>query len=93
MSTGGRVPSDMCAVFDGYEQRFWVYFVSTQGSICAFKGPETGQREDADKNPQYNNAIDISAVGGDQWKSNPDSPRLAVVEYVTKDASGSDYVS
>lgn len=77
------LPSDICAVVDQSDSRFWVYFVDTEGRICYFKGPKTFEKEDAESNPEYLGPFSVE-VGGVSAKTHPDAPKLTVVDYVPK---------
>ena len=82
------IPSDMVTVVDLSQQRFWVYYVDTEGTISILKGPEANTKEDAKNNPLYEGPKVIS-FGGPQSaklgeanvKANPKAPKLAVCDY------------
>jgi hypothetical protein len=83
--TSNVMPSDMVAVLDQSDSRYWVYYVNTDGSINVFKGPQVQTVENAEDNPEYDGPFTVTyAQGKGAPKANTCSPRLAVVDYTPK---------
>jgi hypothetical protein len=78
------IPSDMVAVVDQSDQRFWVYYVDSDGYISLYKGPEPSLKEDAENNPPYEGPRNIKLEDDTYAKASPESPKVAVVDYVPK---------
>lgn len=73
----------MCAVFDNFVKRWWLYYISTDGQIKLIKGPEEGQLESKDlsTNPPYEpDSIDVSSLN--LPAPNGGNSQLGVAEYL-----------
>ncbi|KAH0558897.1 hypothetical protein GP486_004476 [Trichoglossum hirsutum] len=79
----GFIPSDMVAVIDQRDQRFWVYFVDTKGYISVYKGPEAAKKEDTIGQTPYSGPTIIAFDSEDKTpvRANPQSPKLATRVY------------
>jgi hypothetical protein len=79
----------MVAIVDQSDQRFWVYFVDTQGCVRLYKGPEQGQKENARGQTPYSGPLSITFDGDENRlvRANPQSPKIAVCDYVPKDGT------
>ena len=79
------LPSDVVAVVDKSQARFWVYYVNTEGYIKVLKGPEDMKPEDSESDKEYESNFKVTwEKDGSRVKANADSPKLAVVDYIAK---------